>query len=549
MLQRLVTLTLLLTSSLTAGLRAQLTPPPYPAGNPPTAAKVLLGKVLFWDEQLSGDDSMACGTCHAPEAGGSDPRAIGWHPGPDGVLGSADDVRGSIGTVRQAANGDFVPARLFGMRPQATRRMAPTVHAAGHHQTLNWDGSAGPAFVDPETGAVALATGAALETQALQPILDPREMGFEGRTWHDVTTKLAARRPLALARDLPGDVAATLQRCPDYPSLFALAFGDRHISARRIAFALASYERTLTPDQTPWDRFQAGDGTALTQLQKAGWSLFQQGHCMTCHPAPLFADGSFHNLGLRPASEDPGRAAVVATPNTLGAFRTPTLRNAGLRPRLFHNGRAERLGHPINFYAQDSTLNTHWRGSGGFPSQVSPSLPALSQLGFSQYETALMFEFVRTALVDPRAAQGLPPFDHPTLRSTAEPPPRRFGATTPGSNEPFLVDWIPSYPGNADFRLGLVGGAPGALAALGIGLQSYEPPVLALGVHLNLAVHSWLPFVLGGTDGQPGRATWHVPLVGLPNLQNTPLYYQMVVADPAAPAGLAGSQGTEFFIR
>ncbi len=54
---------------------AQLvTPPPESPENPITEQKSVLGKILFWDEQLSSDDTVACGTCHIPAAGGADPR-------------------------------------------------------------------------------------------------------------------------------------------------------------------------------------------------------------------------------------------------------------------------------------------------------------------------------------------------------------------------------------------------------------------------------------------------------------------------------------------
>ena len=44
----------------------------FTAENPFSPEKALLGKALFWDEQLSSDNTMACGTCHRPAAGGSD---------------------------------------------------------------------------------------------------------------------------------------------------------------------------------------------------------------------------------------------------------------------------------------------------------------------------------------------------------------------------------------------------------------------------------------------------------------------------------------------
>src|SRR5689334_221561 len=70
------------------GTLLPLPPPPVPAGNPITPAKANLGKILFWDEQLSSSRAVACGTCHRPEAAGTDPRSVVndptcANPGPD----------------------------------------------------------------------------------------------------------------------------------------------------------------------------------------------------------------------------------------------------------------------------------------------------------------------------------------------------------------------------------------------------------------------------------------------------------------------------------
>src|SRR5688572_33382031 len=91
---RLVVLLVLLGAS--APLRAAVPPVPVPPENPITEPKRVLGKMLFWDEQLSSDASVACGTCHRPAQGGADPRA-GRFPGID--KGTIDDVRGSPGIV------------------------------------------------------------------------------------------------------------------------------------------------------------------------------------------------------------------------------------------------------------------------------------------------------------------------------------------------------------------------------------------------------------------------------------------------------------------
>src|SRR5688572_7942655 len=92
---------LLLATAVASSALAQQTffPAPVPpAGNPITQQKALLGMALFWEEQLSTSNTIACGTCHAFSRGGVDPRAgTRAHPGADGVFGTADDVQGAIG--------------------------------------------------------------------------------------------------------------------------------------------------------------------------------------------------------------------------------------------------------------------------------------------------------------------------------------------------------------------------------------------------------------------------------------------------------------------
>jgi cytochrome c peroxidase len=534
-----------------AAAMAQLPPVTVPAENPLTPAKVVLGKMLFWEEQLSSDDSVACGTCHLPEAGGADPRPLpAVHPGADGLFGTADDVRGSHGVVHQDASLDFAPVAAFGLRRQVTNRATGTHLGAAHAIDLFWDGRASTTFVDPETGQVAIAFAGALESQALGPILNPVEMGHDGRAWQDVRQKLQRVRPLELARNLTPDIAAALQQHPAYPDLFAAAFGDPAITAARIAFALASYQRTQIPDDTPWDRFMAGQTNALGAAELAGWNLFRgSARCNACHLDPLFADDQMHNLGLRPWREDWGHYAVSGVYADRGTFKTPTLRNAGLRPRLFHNGQSPPLGDPGQATDPASVLNVYLQGGGTDRSNLDPFLLPLVQFGVTVQDLQLVLEFVRTGLTDPRAAQGLPPFDHPTLRSTALAPPRTFGQALAGSVEPFVVDTVPAFVGNAGFRLGLAASAPGVPAFAGYGLASIEPGVAIAGLPVNVAVLDGRWFVLGGAAGGPGHATWRLPIPRDPLLQGLGVYLQLFALDAAAPAGIAASRGVEFVLR
>lgn len=542
-------------TALLGALRAQLPPMPVPAQNPLTPEKVILGKILFWDEQLSSDDSAACGTCHVPEFGGSDPRfALGLHPGPDGVFATADDIVGSPGTTRQDSSGNFVADTVFGLRRQATPRQANTTLGAGYHADLFWDGRATSTFTDPETNQVLIPFGGALESQAVGPIMSPVEMATEGRTWQDVRTKLQSVLPLALALSRTPDIDTALQTYPTYPDLFAAAFGDPAITAARIAFALASYQRTLVPDQTPFDQFMQGNQNAMTPMQQQGLSLFNGvGRCNACHPAPFFHNDQFQNLGLRWNHEDLGRGAVTQVPFEDGAFKTPTLRNAGLRPRLFHNGQSPALRDPTQMSDPDSTFNVYMNGGGVDRSNLDPFLLPLAQLGVTNMEMNRIQHFVATALTDPRAANGLPPFDHPRLRSLEHLPARAFGQGQASGAEPFVIDTVPTYLGNSQWKLGVA--APGGtqFAYVGYGTQSIEPVAMLGGLPWNIHVNDGRILALAnpGNPASGGWAsgTWRLAIPRDPALTNVALYFQTWTFDQAAPLGVATSRGVEFVLR
>lgn len=340
-----------------------------------------------------------------PEFGGSDPRSAmpeSIHPGIDGVVGTADDVIGSLGIVHQDATGAFVNDPVFEHRRQVTGRKTPSSISAAFTPLLFWDGRATGSFVDPETGTVVIPAGGALESQSLGPILSTTEMGHDGRTWDEVRTRLQSVTPMALALELTPDIEQALAQFPDYPALFNAAFGTPTINARRIAFAIASYERTLIPNQTPYDQFAAGVPGALTPQQNQGFQVFV-GNCLPCHGGGNFSDNVFHNIGVRPIADDSGRQAITGNPADAGRFRTPTLRNVKLRAPYFHNGGKATLADVIDFYNQ---------GGEFFVNQD----PLINPLGLGPQQRNNLRIFLEQALTDTRVEQALPPFDRPTLR-------------------------------------------------------------------------------------------------------------------------------------
>ena len=386
---------------------AALPPVPVPVENPITEPKRVLGKVLFWDEQLSTNGTVACGTCHRPAFGGADPRA-GRNPGTD--KGTIDDVRGSPGIVFLDRDGKPRPHPVYGNEPQVTPRLAPSNFGALWAEQVFWDGRAGPVVKDPLNGAIAIAHGGALENQVLTALMNSAEMAKSGRTWADLATDVANARPLALATGLPADVSAAIAAAPTYAKLFAAAFGDSHVTPVRIAFAIATYERTLVADQTAWDRYDAGDASALSGRAASGWRTMQAFHCTACHTPPLFTNNRFFQIGLRRVDFDRGRENVTHDPKDAGDMKVPSLRNAALRPRLMHTGEFTNLASAIRFY-QNS-----------IPLPERDDIPGFGIYAFnvSQIDEADIREFLTVGLTDPRVRDETFPFDRPKLRSERE---------------------------------------------------------------------------------------------------------------------------------
>jgi len=277
-----------------------------PWHNPPTAAKIALGQLLFVDPNLSRCGTVACASCHQPQHGYTSPEPI-----PRGCQG------------------------------QTGRRRAPSLYNVAYRRHLFWDGRE-----------------QSLEQQALMPVVSPTEMD---NTWTAVLTYLQTGR-----HEPTGTTHAA--RLAQYGERFAEVFsGD--ITPETVAQSLAAYERTLITREAPFDRWLAGDDAALTPRQKSGMALFfGRANCSVCHPPPLFTDEAFHNIAVPqagfekpelfpynariraaaaargwtvPLDVDLGRQEVPAlqtSSHALGSFKTPALRNVTLYRPYMHNG-------------------------------------------------------------------------------------------------------------------------------------------------------------------------------------------------------------------
>lgn len=504
-----------------------LPPVPVPAGNPQTAAKVALGQTLFWDEQLSKTGTMACGTCHAPAAGGSDPRlpaavAQSKHPGPDGVLGTADDVTGALGVPLHDASGRYLGSPVFGVTPQVGSRQSISSVNAAYATTLFWDGRAPGVFTDPATGQVLLPAGGALENQALGPLVNSSEMAHQGGTLADMQARIAAARPLRLASNLPATLSAWIGG-RGYPELFAEAFGSAEVTASRIAMAMAAYQRTLVSDQTPHDRNLRGDTTAMTPAEMQGRQVYLSAGCQRCHGAALLSDNNFHYIGVRPQGADPGRFAVTGNNGDRGRMRTPMLRNIELSAPYMADGRFATLEEVVNFYNR----------GGDF---TAPNLaPQMAPLGLSPTQIAQLVTFLRRPLTDPRLLDGSGPFARPTLYTESGAVPVAVGTAIGGSaGTPRLLAIEPPLAGEPGFTVGVDRAAPQASARILLTLAEGSSPDDSALLRVDAAV------------GINGVLSQDLTLPADPALFGRDLFLRVWIADPTAPGGWAATGSVRF---
>lgn len=175
---------------------------------------------------------------------------------------------------------------------------------------------------------------------------DGREPDLEGQ----------ALGPIEAEIEMNMDLEAAIRRLKEfelYHQHFAAAFpGDEDpINAQNIAFAIASFERTLNTPNSPFDRYLRGDEGAMSDQQVEGMKLFVDAGCVACHNGPALTDSNFHRFEL-PGSTDEGRFIVTGDEADMFAFRTPTLRNVAVTYPYFNNGSVDNLHDAVQLMGQ-----------------------------------------------------------------------------------------------------------------------------------------------------------------------------------------------------
>jgi cytochrome c peroxidase len=140
-----------------------------------------------------------------------------------------------------------------------------------------------------------------------------------------------------------------IKSIPDYGAKFKAALPGKPINIDTIAQAIAAFERSIDPGFAPFDRWVAGDESAISDSAKRGFVLFNgKAACSACHSGWRFTDDSFHDIGT--STMDQGRGAVAKNEGLNFAFKTPTLRSVALRPPYMNNASVATLSDVVKHY-------------------------------------------------------------------------------------------------------------------------------------------------------------------------------------------------------
>lgn len=196
-----------------------------------------------------------------------------------------------------------------------------------------------------------------------------------------------------MAMNLPV-LMAFMKNNKDYAGMFAKAYPGQGINETTMAKALASFERTIVSNNSPFDKWIKGDKNAMSTQQIRGFKLFSnpdKGNCEVCHSAPNFTDDGFNNIGLASFGNDKadmGRYAQRPLGLMKGAFKTPTLRDITLSAPYFHDGSSNTLVEVVE----------HYRKGGIVKGNLSPNLKALT---LSQGEMSDIVAFMEALTTPP----------------------------------------------------------------------------------------------------------------------------------------------------
>jgi len=220
-----------------------------------------------------------------------------------------------------------------------------------HHPELAW--TSGKA-VDPKVGGALNKRNA----PTMENVAYYHSFYWDGRAPTMEAVSAAAWKG-QLGAD-PDAVAASLNAIGAYRAQFQRAFKE-DATGKNTSMALAAFLRALKTGNAAWDKFEQGEGDAVSMEVRRGYRVFQNARCTLCHVPPLYTDAEFHNVGVgydKPDAErDHGRMDATKDPKDDGKFKTPTLRDIAKTAPYFHDGSVNSLSDAVDFMLKGGIKN------------------------------------------------------------------------------------------------------------------------------------------------------------------------------------------------
>ncbi|MEO5906702.1 MAG: cytochrome c peroxidase, partial [Saprospiraceae bacterium] len=298
-----------------------------------------LGRVLFYDVSLSSDNSVSCASCHQQH------------------LAFADDASLSIGVIGRLTSRNSIA--LGSLVNFGSYTSDPTT-------TLFWDGR-----VDN------------LHDQMIQTFSNPNEMDME---LSEVLSKIKDR--------------------DYYKILSEKAFFNEDLTEENILHALSDFMNSINSfskfDDISFKQNNLNDTLdwiGFSAQENSGKSLFQK-NCVACHSQTMSQLKPFieplHNAnnGLDLVYSDKGQGEINPSPDAIGVFKVPGLRNIELTAPYMHDGRFATLEEAIDFYSegiQDHPNLHEFLSENGLPKKFN----------FTAAEKEALVSFLKT-LTDPQ---------------------------------------------------------------------------------------------------------------------------------------------------
>ena len=275
-----------------------------------------LGRVLFYDELLSRNGTVSCGSCHVQTAGFAHNEALS--EGFDGETTVRNSL--ALATTPMGLTTSYGGGNSFGGEALAGFSWDDSIHS--------------------------------MEEQTEAAIENPAEMGMTMEDMVDRVNSIAY-----------------------YDILFNKAFGEDEINEENILAAITKFVNAISSNQSKFDEGLAQNFNSqqpfsnFSNQENLGKDLYNA-NCSSCHGTKHdFTVMAVANNGLELNYADNGKGDKTGKSSDMGVFKVPFLRNIAITGPYMHDGRFETLEEVVDFYSDNiqshANLNSRLRANNG----------------------------------------------------------------------------------------------------------------------------------------------------------------------------------------